>query len=170
MLIGVVNKSPDDCAREDGVDIDVESLARVGQSEESSSLGRQCVMWACKNQARKRGLTITALVTNAKHKVKHVDDNGNVIYGPESITPEYDGLYTRDLVGKVCSTYQAPTIETLQLAQSVYDGNIEDPTNGATKWDSPGLLDDPDALASTREQEGFHLVLVPGVNKTRFWE
>ena len=169
MIVGVIYKRPSECASDDGVDIDVESLARVGQSEESSTLGRQCVMWATKNQARKRAISITALVTSAKHKVRHIDESGNVVYGPESVTPEYDGLYTRDLVGKFCSTYQAPSTETLQLAQSVYDGDVQDPTNGATKWDAPGLLDDADALTTRREQEGYHLVLVPGVDKTRFW-
>lgn len=167
--VGVVNTPPSELASSDGVDIEVESLARVGQSEESSTAGRTAVMWAAKNMAAKRGISITALVTNAKHKEKHTDDDGKVTYGPNSITPDYHGLYSMDVVGKYCSTWRAPTPETLQLAKDIIAGSIDDPTQGATKWDAPGLLSDSDALATRREQEGLHLVLVPGVDKTRFW-
>lgn len=169
MGIGVIDRTPHECASDDSVDIEVESLARCGQSEESSTLGRTCVMWACKNQAHKTNRSITALVTNAKHKVKHVDDFGKVTYGPESLTPDYHGFYSRNLVGKYCSTYQRPTSETLNLAKQVIDGTVDDPTEGSSKWDAPSLLSDPDALAASREQEGYRLVLIPGVEKTRFW-
>jgi hypothetical protein len=167
--VGIIDTPPSDLAAADGVDVEVESLARVGQSEESSTAGRTAVMWACKNMAAKRGLTITALVTNAKHKEKHTDEDGKVTYGPNSITPDYHGLYTMDLVGKYCSTWRTPTQETLQLAKDILAGNIDDPTEGATKWDAPGLLSNADDIAARREQEGLRLVLIPGVDKTRFW-
>ena len=156
-MLGVIDTPPEELALTDGVDIETESLARVGQSEESNESGRTAVMWAAKNYAIKRGLTITQLVTSAKHIV-----NG------EHITEDYDGKYTRDMVGKYCSTYQAPQASTLVLAKAIIDGVVPDPTFGAIHWLSLTAW-------GSRTEESFlgpeHLqrIDVPGVFKTRFY-
>ena len=157
MFIGVVTTPPLELAQNDGVDVEVESLARVGQSEESGTPGRTAVMWAAKNYAAKKGISITHLVTNAKHIVKG-----------EHIIEDYDGLYTRDIAGKYCSTYEQPNSSTLVLAKAILDGSVSDPTNGAIHWLSVTAWG-----SSTEESflgpEGLSRVDVPGVYKTRFY-
>ena len=156
-MLGVIDTPPEELALADGVDIETESLARVGQSEESGEAGRTAVMWAAKNYAIKRGLTITQLVTSAKHIV-----NG------EHITEDYDGKYTRDMVGKYCSTYQAPQASTLVLAKAIIDGVGPDPTFGAIHWLSVTAW-------GSKTEESFlgpgqlQRIDVPGVFKTRFY-
>lgn len=156
-MLGVIDTPPEELALADGVDIETESLARVGQSEESGEAGRTAVMWAAKNYAIKRGLTITQLVTSAKHIV-----NG------EHITEDYDGKYTRDMVGKYCSTYQAPQASTLVLAKAIIDGVVPDPTFGAIHWLSVTAWG-----GKTEESflgpEQLQRIDVPGVFKTRFY-
>ena len=155
-MVGVVDDLPAVIAERDGVTVDVESLARIGMSEESSTIGRTAVMWAAKNMAAKRGVSITFLATSAKH-----------IVDGEHIVEEYDGHYTRDLAGKFCSTYQEPDGDTLNLAQSVLDGSIPDPTSGATHW-----LSFPAWGSRTQEAfeaEGLTEISIPGITRTRFW-
>ena len=156
-MLGVVDSTPEELAQLDNVPVDVESLARVGQSEESSESGRTAVMWACKNYAAREGISITKLVTRAKHIV-----NG------DHIVEEYDGKYTRDLAGKYCSTYQSPDPSTLLLARSIYDGVVSDPTSGAIHW-----LSIPAWGSKTEESflgpEQLQRIEVPGVFKTRFY-
>lgn len=156
-MIGVIETRPEQLAQDDGVSIDCESLARVGQSEEYGEAGRTAVMWACKNYAAKRGITITQLVTSAKHIV-----NG------EHIVEEYDGLYSRDMAGKYCSTYQSPEPSTLVLAANIIKGDVPDPTSGAIHW-----LGIPSWGTKTEESflgpEQLQRIEVPGVYRTRFY-
>ena len=157
MIAGVIKTPPMELAQQDGVNVEVESLARCGQSEEIGEPGRTAVMWACKNYARKQNISITQLVTRAKHIV-----NG------EHITEEYDGLYTRDIAGKYCSTYQTPAASTLVLAKAIIDGTVADPTEGAIHWLSVTAWG-----SSTEESflgpEQLRRIEVPGVFRTRFY-
>lgn len=156
-MIGVIDTPPEECAQADGVSVEVESLARVGQSEEFTTTGRTAVMWAAKNMASKRGISITQLVTTAKHIV-----NG------AHIVEEYDGKYTRDIAGKYCSTYQQPSASTLVLAKAILDGAVSDPTSGAIHW-----LSIPAWGGSTEESflgpEQLQRIELPGVYRTRFY-
>jgi hypothetical protein len=156
-MTSVIHTSPDELAKNDGVDVDTESLARVGQSEETGESGRTAVMWACKNYAAKRGITITQLVTSAKHIVDGVH-----------VTEDYHGKYTRDIAGKYCSTYEQPNASTLVLAKAIIDGLVDDPTSGAIHWLSIA------AWGSKTEEsflgpEQLQRIEVPGVFKTRFY-
>ena len=157
MIAGVIKTPPMELAQQDGVNVEVESLARCGQSEEIGEPGRTAVMWTCKNYARKQNISITQLVTRAKHIV-----NG------EHITEEYDGLYTRDIAGKYCSTYQTPAASTLVLAKAIIDGTVADPTEGAIHWLSVTAWG-----SSTEESflgpEQLRRIEVPSVFRTRFY-
>ena len=155
-MFAVVDDLPAAIAQRDNVTVDVETLARIGMSEESSTIGRIAVMWAARNMAAKRGVSVTFLATSAKHVVDGVH-----------ITEDYDGHYTRLLAGKFCSTYQDPDADTLSLAQSVLDGSIPDPTSGATHWLSCPAWGG--RTQSAFEAEGLTEITVPGVGKTRFW-
>jgi hypothetical protein len=156
-MIGVIDTPPAQLAQADGVDVEVESLARVGQSEEMGEAGRTAVMWAAKNYAAKREISITQLVTSAKHIV-----NG------EHIVEDYDGKYTRDIAGKFCSTYQQPDPSTLVLAAAILDGSVADPTSGAIHWLSiPAWGSKTEGTFLGPEQ--LQRIEVPGVYKTRFY-
>lgn len=156
-MIGVIDTPPAELAQEDHVSVEVESLARVGQSEESSEAGRTAVMWTAKNMAAKRGISITQLVTSAKHIV-----NG------EHIVESYDGKYTRDLAGKYCSTFQQPSASTLALSAAIINETVQDPTSGAIHW-----LGIPAWGGSTEQSflgpEQLQRIEIPGVYKTRFY-
>ena len=156
-VLGVVSTPPAELASSDGVTVDVESLARVGQSEEFTETGRIAVMWTTKNMAAKRAISITGLVTSAKHHKP----------GEESVTESYDGLYTRDIAGKFCSTYQTPSQDTLALAAQVISGDIADPTGGATHWLS--VLAWGGSTERSFFEEGLQHIEVSGVIKTRFY-
>ena len=167
-ITGSISEAPDSLAARAGYDVDLYSLARVGQSEESG-LGSICVMFATKNWARKKKLSITKLVTTARMK----DNDGNYVVAPG------DGLYGSQK-HRYCATDHDPTDNMLNNAKNVISGTISDPTNGATHWDNPTLQDkrheiDPDSnpsseeIASRREASGMHMVIVEGVSNTRFW-
>jgi hypothetical protein len=152
--IGIVDETPEELASAQGVSVEVESLARVGQSEETGDGSIAC-MWATKNQANRRGMSITALVT-----LDH-DDDGN--------DNKYAGHYSRYHHGRYCSTFKEPSGEMLTAAAAVISGSIPDPTGGAIHWDAPhGLLSDHN-VADRRMKDGLKEFWVDGVTKTRFW-
>jgi hypothetical protein len=159
---GVIKTKPEDVARDDGVPVEIESLARAMESEESGNAARTAVGWAIKNKAKKSNKTITRLVTASKNK-------------------EIDGFYGQQDKGpKYCSTYKSPSGSTLQLAQAVYSGSVPDPTRGATQWDAPRAQDalhaknptkwkSSEDIKAKREGEGKRMVIIDGVPNTRFW-
>lgn len=159
---GVIKTKPEDVAREDGVPVEVESLARAMESEESGTAARTAVGWAIKNMAKKSGKTITRLVTASKNK-------------------DVDGFYSQQDKGpKYCSTYKSPSGATKQLAQAVHSGAIPDPTHGATQWDAPRAQDalhaknptkwkSSEDIKAKRQGEGKRMVMIDGVPNTRFW-
>ena len=167
-ITGSVPGTPEELAAAAGFDVDVYSLARVGQSEESG-LGSICVMFATKTEAKRSKLTPTQLVTRARMK----DEDGIIIPAPG------DGQYGTQK-HRFCSTAQDPSDDMLEKAGQVWSSSIADPTNGAHHWDAPELQDkeheiDPinhpssEEIASRREASGWSMVLVDGVSKTRFW-
>lgn len=159
---GVVEVTPVDIAAADGVDVEVETLARCGQSEESSEAGRIAVMWAAKNHCDKLGQTITGTLTHSK-------DASHGSYAKQNQGARY------------CDTFDSPSAHTLDLASQILAGLIDDPTGGATQWDAPkaqnallaagtpGYTMDADAVAAQRESEGRELVMLDNVPNTRFW-
>jgi hypothetical protein len=167
---GIIPESPESLAADAGVPIDTYSLARMMQSEESSLEARVAVGWAVKNHARIAGISITKLLTRARHKksgaVTIYDSDGH--YGTQSCTP-----------GRFASTFREPTGSTLQLAADVVSGARPDPTGGADQFDAPELQDrqaekDPtkknaEQVAAARIAAGKEIVMVEGVPNTRFW-
>ncbi len=170
---GIVPGKPEDLARAAGVPVDVYSLARVMESEESSQAGRVAVGWVTRNEARREKITITKLVTRAQYK----DASGKLVKYASA-----DGRYSTQDKHKWCATTSPPTAATLAMAKQVAaePPKLPDPTKGATQWDAPELQDklhakDPAKyktaaeIAAKRQAAGKKLVTVPGVAKTRFW-
>lgn len=167
-VTGSIPQLPEDIAVNDGVDVEVESLARVGASEETG-IGSIACMWAAKNQAKREKVSITKLVTRARMK----DDNGNVIVAPG------DGHYGTQK-HRYCASHVDPNPQMMENAVKVLDGSIPDNTNGSHHWDAPKLQDklheqDPDShpsseeIARRREASGWHMVIIDGVPNTRYW-
>lgn len=163
LATGIIATTPAELAKADGVSIEVESLARTMQSEDSSRAARIGIGWAAKNMAKKKGESITQLVTYSKN-------------------PKANGRYSDQKVdgGKYCATHKTPSKETLQLAASIIAGTIKDPTGGAIQWDAPKTQDalhkkdpakyKPSAeIANSRIKAGRRLVQLDGVSTTRFW-
>lgn len=163
LATGIVAIAPAELAKADGVSIEVESLARTMQSEDSGIAARVAIGWAAKNMAKRKGQSITQLVTYSKN-------------------PAANGKYSDQRVsgGKYCATHKSPSRETLNLAASIIAGTIPDPTKGATQWDAPKTQDalhkkDPQKfkpsteIAAARLKAGKRLVQLPDVPNTRFW-
>jgi len=163
---GVVPCDPTSLADQAGQSLEVYSLARAVASEEgrSSSAVKALVAHAINNEARRRGSSITALVTRAKLPAH------NGMYGTqrniEEGTAGYDGS------DRYCSTAQDPYSGDLEIAAGVLDGTIPDLTGGATQFDRPSGESDPDRVAQNRMNAGSELV--PGIedltgDDLRFW-
>jgi len=170
---GIVTTDPQVLADKAGVDLEIYSLARVGQSEEglSSDRAKIAVMFATKNHSRRQGKSITDIVTKGNPKRKdYAQANGR--YGRQGIHP-------------YCSTIAEPTKHTLMLADAVYSGDAQDETEGAQWFDNPHTQDalalakpkDPVTgegyytsaqIAERRIAKGATLVEIDGVS-TRFW-
>jgi hypothetical protein len=171
---GIIPETPESLAAAAGASVDVYSLARMMQSEESTIEARAAVGWAVRNHARVAKLTVTQLLTRARHKDKSTgkitvyDSDGH--YGTQRCTP-----------GRFASTFREPTNATLTLAEEVMSGRRPDPTGGADQFDAPDLQDrmaekDPTGktknaaqVAAARIAAGKELVLVEDVPNTRFW-
>ncbi len=165
MVKGIIPGNPEDLAAAKGLDVDVYSLARVGQSEEISERGRIAVMYATLNHAIRVGKSITTIVTAGNPK--------------RSDYSEAHGHYGRQGIHPYCSTIAEPSPQTIELAMSVMSGDATNEVGDAEYWDSPIAQDknhllDPDnnpssaEIASRREASGLHKVVLPGV-LTRFW-
>ena len=157
--------TPESLAASAGYDVDLYSMARVGQSEESG-IGSIAVMWATKNEAKRAKVSITKLVTRARLR------DGTVVQGS-------DGFYGTQK-HRFCATDHDPSSHMLELAGQIMTGAQSDITNGCHHWDNPSLQDrqhasDPDnhpsseEIARRREASGWHMVIIDGVTKTRFW-
>lgn len=172
-VLGTITDSPADLADSAGYDTDLYSLARVGQSEESG-LGSICVMFATKTEAKRSKKSVTELVTHATLK----DAEGHRYPGPGD--GKYGNQGNRSQGFRFCSTASDPSDDMLTKAGQVISGAISDPTNGCHHWDNPSLQDkkhaaDPDThlsseeIARRREASGWHMVIIDGVTRTRFW-
>jgi hypothetical protein len=179
-ITGSVPGTPEELAASAGYDLDVYSLARVGQSEESGQ-GSLAVMWATKNQAKRTKQTITKLVTTArmKERVPDPENPGHFKYTGKVIVAPGDGYYGTQL-HRYCATHKDPSTNMLEHSAAILSDAIPDMTQGSTHWDAPELQDkqhasDPDnhpsaeEVARRREAAGMHMVLVDGVTHTRFW-
>jgi hypothetical protein len=169
---GIIQESPESLAAEAGVSLEIYSLARAMQSEESSEAGRIAVGWAVKNYSK--GSTIVKAVTAGRRKDKKTGKTtiyaSDGHYGTGNCTP-----------GRYCNSFRAPTSATLALAARVYSGEIPDPTGGAKQFDAPKAQDklvaagakgynlSSDELYAKRVKAGKEAVYVPGVPNTRFW-
>jgi hypothetical protein len=159
---GIIETSPEALARTDGVTVEVESLARTMESEESGTAARTAIGWAVKNYAKKAKRSITDVVT-------------------KSSNPKANGKYSRqDVGGKYCASAKSPSRATLTLANAIISGTIADPTKGATQWDAPKAqaalhaknpikFKTPEVVAANRIAGGKRMVMVDGVPNTRFW-
>lgn len=163
LATGIIDTPPEVLARADGVTVEVESLARTMQSEESGTLARTAIGLATVNRAKRAGKSITDLVTYSKN-------------------PKANGKYSDQKVsgGKYCATHKAPSRETLNLAANILSGKVKDITKGSHQWDAPKTQDKKHAenpqkwkssseVAAIRIKEGRKLVTIEGVPNTRFW-
>jgi hypothetical protein len=162
---GVEPVEPATLAADRGVDLDVYSLARAMQSEDSHHDARIGIGWCIKNHANNLKTSITTLVTRNKNP-NHT---------------EHNGFYGREVPGQYCATTIDPDDVTITNARLIMEGSIDDPTGGATLWDGPAGQDaaharnpeqvpnDWKAQKAQRESEGYTLVELSGITSTVFW-
>jgi hypothetical protein len=146
---GIVDADPQALADEAGLTIEANSLARLISSEEGTSdtTTQAAVAWAVKNEAARRGLSITDLLTRGS-----------------------GGFYGSQVANHYASTARDPYARDGQIAQYVLDGTIADMTGGATNFDRPRGEKDPEKVAANRVKSGLVLVEVPGTDAgLRFW-
>jgi hypothetical protein len=163
---GVVPGSPDSLASDAGIDVEVYSLARVIASEEglSSAATQAAVGWSVRNEADRRGASITALLTHAK-LASHSGSYGtqrNIEVG----TVGYNGS------DRYASTANDPYAGHVQVASGIFDGSIPDFTGGANQFDRPAGETDPLAVAVNRINSGSTEVDLSGTGVDegiRFW-
>jgi hypothetical protein len=164
---GVVEASPAGLARVSGYPLEIYAMASCMQSEEKIDKGRLAVGLAIWNAVKKNRYKIPSLLLHSKRW------DGNGRFGSQA--------------GRYAATSHSPTAKTLQLAEAIQAGRVEDFTDGAKQWDAPKAQDrnhqlylqDPekypeyrfssDDIAARRINEGRRLVWVPGVPDTRFW-
>lgn len=164
---GVVEADPKGLASVSGYPLDVYAMASCMQSEEKTDKGRLAVGLAIWNAVKKNRKKIPGLLLFSKRK----DGNGH--FGRQA--------------GRYAATSIPPTARTLQLAMAVIDGRVEDITKGAVQWDAPKTQDanhqlflkNPEQypeyrfsskdIEQKRKEAGRRMVMVPGVNETRFW-
>jgi hypothetical protein len=174
MASGIVPTDPEVLAAAAGVDLDIYTLARIGQSEEgmSSDRAKVAVMCAAMNHSRALGRSITSIATAGNPK--------------RSDYAAANGRYGRQGIHPYCTTIADPKPHTIELAGQVYNSELEDETDGSRWWDNPiaqlkAYLKDPfdaltglgtrspDEIAERREKDGRTMVTIPGVS-TRFWK
>jgi hypothetical protein len=164
---------PEDLARLAGVDVDVYSLARCMEREETSQAGRIAVGWVTRNEARREKISVTKLLTRSTVKDTKTG-KVSVAFG--------DGFYGSQELHKWAATTNPPSAGSIELAKKILaePPKISDPTGGATQWDAPEAQDalhkkDPKKyktsaeIATLRQAAGKKMVMVAGVPKTRFW-
>jgi hypothetical protein len=139
---------------------DVFALSRVIASEEPQAprLIQIAVGWAVRNEADRRSSSIFRLVTGSSGE-----------YGSQN-----DGGHT------YVTSARLPTPEHQDLASAIAAGAIDDPTDGATNFDSPraqraalarglaGYKRTPEEVATARRRNGMELVLLEGIPEERF--
>ena len=164
---GVVEADPEGLARASGYPLDVYAMAACMQSEERTPRGRLAVGLTLWNAVKKDRRRIPRQLLFSKRK----DGNGH--FGTQA--------------GRYAATDHPPTAKTLQLAEAIIAGRVEDMTQGAVQWDAPKLQDanhklflkDPQKypehrfsskdIEAQRTAAGRRMVMVPGVPDTRFW-
>ncbi len=164
---GVVEADPTGLARASGYPLDVYAMASCMQSEEKTPRGRLAVGLALWNAVKKNRSRIPKQLLFSKRR----DGNGH--FGTQA--------------GRYAATSHPPTATTLQLAEAIIAGRVEDFTQGAIQWDAPKAQDanhklylkDPEKypeyrfsskdIEEQRTRAGRRMVLVPGVPDTRFW-
>jgi hypothetical protein len=116
--------APKTMAATAGIPIETYTLARVIRSEAGSSdrAVRVAVAWVTKNEAQRRGVSLTDLVVRTGKK-------GSGYYGAQNIG------------GRFVSSRMAPREEDVILADKIQQGAIPDNTGGAVKFFSPGAQD-----------------------------
>ena len=173
MVSGIVAELPQAEATRKAIPLEILSLARAMESEESNEDARIAVGYCARNQAAKLAISITTLVTTTS-KVNGVH-----------MCPDALGHYSRQNFAKFCTTFNAPSDHTVQLAGGIINGVGNDPTNGGTHFDNEFLQD---ALAkihpfNPETHRGYHtsaeieakrraVGLVPfsiDGTRTRFW-
>jgi hypothetical protein len=146
-----IAQNPQDLADSAGLSLDVYTGARVISSEEGNSpvMHQIAVGWATQNNAVNRGASVFEYAT--------------------------DGSFGKQGSGRPVSTWQDPYDGHVKIFQAIVDGQIADPTQGATMWVAPASqtalhLVNPDKYKSfadvnaSRLADGYVPVEIPGVN------
>jgi len=163
-LVGdIVQESPGELALSAGVPLEVYSLARMIASEHGSDGPeiKTAVGFAAWNEARRRGTTITKLMTASKKSPGH--------FGAQHM-------------GRYASTARDPRAIDLAIAGKILGGALSDPTGGANQFDAPktqrilhkrdpSKFPTPEKVAANRIAGGQEMVSIPGVDADylRFW-
>ncbi len=148
-----IAQNPEDLANAAGLSLDVYTGARVISSEEGNSpvMHQIAVGWATQNNANMRGASVFEYAT--------------------------DGSFGRQGSGRPVSTWQDPYEGHVHIFRAIVEGEIADPTNGATAWVAPASqnalhITNPSKYKSfedvnaSRLADGFVPVYIPGVNSS----
>jgi hypothetical protein len=161
---GFVDADPDALARAAGVSLNVYALASMMASEAGgeNEISQIAVAHTAVNHARERGESVAKLLLRMGQNTT-VGDSKSFVPGPG-----------HKHFGKAAHRYatkaRPPDEQQLVNAAEVLSGTVEDPTNGAVKFDTPDAsLEDVEAVASNRRAAGLEEVTVDGVDAFRFW-
>jgi hypothetical protein len=164
---GVVTDAPADLAAAMDATVDECALARMVSSEHGndSNLIKAAVASVACNYAARAGLSISAVLLQAQNA------NHRGFFGAQEDV-EYalanPGKHKSD---RYASTRLDPHQGDLDLARGVLNGEIADPTVGATNFDVPRGESNPDAIATQRLNAGLVAYDVEGIDPAylRFW-
>ncbi len=177
---GVAPCPPEQLAALAGLDLETYALARQIASEEgnSSTAAQALTAHATRNEAARRGLSISALLMQAstkyssQHSVAHGGRFGTQKDLEVLVTnAQGDEVHPSD---RYASTATDPYEGHAAVAAGVLSGAIPDLTGGANQFDRPSGESDPDRVAQKRLDAGSELVTglddIEGLGDLRFWK
>ncbi len=149
---GVAPCSPEQLAAQAGLDLETYALARMIASEEGSSSRevQALVAHAVVNAARAGGKSISSKLLRAK-----LPEHNGFFGTQRNIEQGTEGFNGSD---RFASTATDPYEGHAAIAAGVLSGAIPDLTAGATQFDRPSGLSDPDRIANNRLEAGSELV------------
>jgi hypothetical protein len=161
---GFVDADPDALARAAGVSLNVYALASMMASEAGGEnvITQIAVAHTAVNHARDRGESVSKLLLRmGQNTVK--GDSSSFVAGPGH-------HHFGKALHRYATTARPPNAQQLADAAEVLSGTVDDPTGGATKFDTPdSSLEDVEQVASNRQAAGLEMVTVDGVDAFRFW-
>lgn len=162
--VGIVEADPQDIADEAGVSLDVYAMARMIGSEEphADATTKAAVGWSLMNEANRRGSSVSSVLLRAIRREANGHFGSQKDKDPSS--PNYQDS------DRYATTALDPYEDDITIAQGIFDGSIDDLTNGAQQFDRPAGEKNPEAVAAKRLKSGAEIVEVEGADSgLRFW-